>query len=239
MHSRVIRRPSRRRLLRVAGVASAGILAGCLDGETADDGDADSGDGTDEDGNDSDSRSGDGDGTDDPIEATWEPFEFDRPVAYTFDTYSADDGPGTLVWDVTGVTDDGATVTLSYETAETQFETTVTGTKDDLQSQLLLTPAGPFVLSTLFSPTMGYYEGRHLSVGEEWSYSSPDGSMRFELTERRAYAGVDCYASVTEVDEALVHEGCFSPALELAPYTVYYDENGDRAFEMTLVSLED
>lgn len=223
MHSHATTRPSRRRLLRAIGVASVGSLSGCL-GDAATDGlGADGGDGTD---------SGNSD-------ATWQPFEFDRPVTYTYEIYSSDDGAGTLVWDVTDVTDDGATVSLRYDTTETAFETTVTGTKEELQSQLILTPAGAFILATLFSPTMGYYEGQPLSVGNEWSYSTPDGSMRFAITEERTYAGVDCYASATDVDGTTVHEGCFSPELELAPYAVYYDDDGARSVEMTLVSLEE
>ncbi|QLG50428.1 hypothetical protein [Natrinema halophilum] len=215
-------------MLRTFGVASAGLLAGCSETSDSPSGASGSGGG-----------GGNTDGGDGGGDATWKPFEFDRPVTYTYDVYSPDDGAGTLVWDVTDVTDDGATVTVRYDTTETQFETTVTGTKDDLQSELLMTPAGPFIVTTIFSPTMAQYEGRSLTVGNEWSYSSSDGSMRFEVTERQSYAGVDCFASVTEIDGQTVHEGCFSPELELAPHTAYYDEDGDRTYEMTLVSVEE
>ncbi|SER58249.1 hypothetical protein [Natrinema salaciae] len=228
MHSRATRRPSRRRLLCAIGLASIGSLSGCVGDTTTGEPAADRGDGA-----------RDGDGNTDTADAIWNPFEFDRPVTYTYEIYSTDDGSGTLVWDVTDVTDDGATVALQYDTAETQFETTVTGSKDDLQGQLLMTPAGPFIVATIFSPTMARYEGQTLTVGNEWSYSSPDGSMRFAITERDTIAGVDCYASVTEVDGSTVHEGCFSPELELAPYTVYYDDDGTRSVEMRLVSIEE
>ncbi|UTF53475.1 hypothetical protein [Natronosalvus rutilus] len=240
MQLRANRGLSRRRLLRTAGVTAALVLGGCLDDVPIGDveADEDGDDGGDSDGTDSGTDSSDRSQTGDPGDASWNPFEFDRPITYTYETYSADEGAGTLVWDVTDVTDEEATVTLEYETAETQFETTVSGTKEDLQSDLILTPAGTFVLATLFSPTMGYYEGRTLSVGDEWSYSSPDGSMRFAIIERRTYAGVECYASVTEVDGRTVHEGCFAPDLGLAPYTVYYDENGERSFELALVSVD-
>ncbi|WP_254522400.1 hypothetical protein [Natrinema caseinilyticum] len=228
MDSRANARFSRRRLLSTLGVATAGLLAGCSsDGDSPSDSSGSDG-----------GNGGTGDGDAD-TGATWKPFEFDRPITYTYDVYSPDDGEGTLVWDVTDVTDDGATVSVRYDTTETQFETTVSGTKADLQSQLIMTPAGPFIIATVFSPTMAQYEGRTLTVGNEWSYSSPDGSMRFEVTEQRSYAGVDCYASVTEIDGNTVHEGCFSPELEMAPYTAYYDEDGRRTYEMSLVSVEE
>ncbi|WP_254528185.1 hypothetical protein [Natrinema gelatinilyticum] len=235
MDSRSNPRSSRRGLLSTLGAVSAGLLAGC-----SSDSDAPS-DSSGTDGGDGGTDGGDGgtDGGTGGADATWKPFEFARPVTYTYEVYSPDDGEGTLVWDVTDVTDAGATVSVRYDTTETQFETTVTGTKEDLQSQLIMTPAGPFVIATVFSPTMAQYEGRTLRVGNEWSYSSSDGSMRFEVTEQRSYAGVDCYVSVTEIDGNTVHEGCFSPELEMAPYTAYYDENGRRTYEMSLVSVEE
>ena len=186
-------------------------------------------DGSDDGGSDS-TGSGSGD--------AWEAFDFDRPAKYTFDTYMEDQGEGELVWDMTAVSGDEVTVDLHYSAGETTVDTTVSGTKDDVQSQLILTPGGQFFLIALFSPTFAYYEDQPLSVGEGWSYTTADGSASFEITGKDTYANVECYVSEMHVDEELVHEGCFAPDLGLAPYSAYY-ESGEVTASMELTDFEE
>lgn len=178
-----------------------------------------------------------GDGGSDSTDA-WDAFQFDRPAKYTFDTYMEDQGEGVLIWDVTAVSGDEVTVDLHYEAGETTVDTTVSGTKDDVQSQLILTPGGQFFLIALFSPTFNYYEDRTLSVGEGWSYTTADGSASFEITGQDTYGNVECYVSEMQVDGELIHEGCFAPDLGLAAHSTYY-ESGEVTASMELTGYEE
>lgn len=168
----------------------------------------------------------------------WDAFRFDHPATYTFETYMEEQGEGVLVWDVTAVSGEEVTVDLHYEAGETTVDTTVSGTKDDVQSQLILTPGGQFFLIALFSPTFAYYEDRTLRVGEGWSYSTPDGSASFEITGKDTYADVECYVSEMRVDGEVVHEGCFAPDLGLAASSTYY-ESGEAVASMELTRYEE
>ena len=183
-------------------------------------------------------------GTDDDGDASgdegayWAPFEFDRPATYTYDIYVADEGEGTLVWDVQEVTGEEVTVRVEYELGGESFESTTTGDRETVRSQLLMTPAGPFVLTTLLAPTMAFYEGEELAVGNRWAYASDEGSLSFEVTGTDTVAGVDCYTTEMRQNETVVHESCIAPDLGLAPRVAYYDEDGSEEFEVVLVEYE-
>ncbi|MFC3956841.1 hypothetical protein [Halovivax cerinus] len=221
---------SKRRLLVVIGLASLVLLAGCtnagIDGAASPGGDE----------SDTTDPGSNGGSADDLAEAEWQAFEYDRAATYTYDVYMEGDGDGTIVWDVSDVTADEATVSLSYDVGETSYETTVTGATTDIQSQLAFSPAGAFLMVSLFSPTIGYFEGETLAVGNEWSVQTPDGSMRTAVTGIDAYAGVECYTGSIEVDGAVVHESCISPEVGLAPYVAYY-EAGETTVSMELVDF--
>lgn len=170
---------------------------------------------------------------------TWEFMEFTEPATYTFELRSEDEPePGTLVWDVTEVDGDTVTVAMTFEMAGQRTETTVAGDRETVRSQLLTTPAGPFLVATWFSPTVGYYEDRELAVGEQWSYSTPQGSASFAVTGRETMAGVECFRSEMRVNESVVYEGCFASDLGLAPYTAYYGEDGTPVLVVELVAYE-
>lgn len=220
-------RVSSRRLIVTLCIAVLVVLAGCSSAT-----DVMSGADDDE----SEASTSEAGSTDELTEGEWQPFEFDRPATYTFDVYMEDEGAGTLVWDVTDVTDDGATVSVDYDVGETSYESTVTGSQSDIQGQLMVTPAGPFLLLSVFSPTMTYYESQTLTVGNEWSVSSPEGSMRTAVIGTDSYGGIECYASEMAVDGEIVHESCLSPDLGLAPYTAYF-EDGETVVSMELVDF--
>lgn len=179
-----------------------------------------------------------GDDSSSADDVAWQAFEFDHPATYTYDTFMSGDGEGTLVWEVTEVNGDEVTVSVDYQAGETSYQSTVSGTKDTVRGQLMMSPAGSFLIVSIFSPTLAYYEDQTLEVGQGWSYSTQEGSASFEITGKDTYAGIDCYASEMKVDGNLLHEGCFSSDLALATYTAYYEENGELTAKMELTSYE-
>lgn len=171
--------------------------------------------------------------------AVWEPLNFDQPATYTYDIFFEGQGEGQMVWEVTETSADGATVSVHVELGDTTYDSTVSGNKNDIRGQLMASPAGQFFLLGLFSPTVGYYEGQELSVGNQWSYSTQEGSASFTITGTQSYAGVECHASEMTVDGSVVHEGCFSGDIGMMPYTAYYDGDGQIRLEMTLVDYSE
>jgi hypothetical protein len=61
--------------------------------------------------------------------------------------------------------------------------------------------------------------------------------MSFEVVGTDNYAGVSCFASELRINESVIHEGCFSPDIGLAPYTAYYEE-GTGEVEMRVELIE-
>lgn len=182
------------------------------------------------------SSAGDADST--PGDLAWHEFQFDHPVKYSYDTYMKGDGEGTLTWEVTEVDGDEVTVAVDYQTSETSYQSTVSGSKDTVRGQLMMSPAGAFMIVAIFSPTLGYYEGQPLEVGTGWSYTTDEGSASFKITGTDSYGGVDCYVSEMTVDGTLLHKGCFSPDLALAASSVYYDDTGEMTAKLELTSYE-
>ena len=202
------------------------VLAGCTGG----DGNGPTATDVDNGGNGGSNGGGDGgDGAGD----TWRLFGFDQTGKYTYDVYMEGEGTGTLVWDVQQVSGDRVTTHVVYDVGDVQYESTVTGTADVAQSQLMTTPAGALLATTLFTPGL-WYGGRELAVGNGWSYQTGEGSGSFEITETRTMAGIQCYATEMKIDGTLRHEGCFSPDHGLAPYSAWYDEDGTLVMELEL-----
>jgi len=165
-------------------------------------------------------------------------WNFTRPGTYTYDIYEESQGKGTLVWDVQKVDGDQVTVHVKYDLGDTSYESTVSGDEQTVQGQLMMTPAGGFLLATMFSPSMAYYQDHKLAVGNSWSFSSDAGSLSFAVTGKDTYGGIECYASEMRVNGTVVNEGCFSPDHGLAPYVAYYDDQGDPQFTLTLKSYQ-
>ncbi|MCT9097214.1 hypothetical protein [Haloarchaeobius sp. HME9146] len=221
------------------------VTAGCLSGGTGGDADptdtqspGDAGDGA---GGSGDGDAGDGDtGSGDSSSlqpGEWTVFDFDEPATYTYDVYMEGEGEGELIWDVQSVDGDTVTVRMVYDVAGERFDSTITGTKETVQSQLYTNPAGILLVTTMFTPAT-WYAGQDLSEGTKWSYTTQDGSASFAVTGTNTYANVECYTSEMTVDQQVLHEGCFAPQLGLAPYTAYYNEDGSLSMEMKLVSYE-
>jgi hypothetical protein len=180
---------------------------------------------------------GDDEPADDPGQFRWNALEFDRPATYTYEVFLEDEGEGTLVWDVRDVSGDRVTVHLDYDVGETQYQSTVTGTKESVRQQTMMTPAGALLMLTVYTP-MAWYQGQDLTVGNEWTYAGQEGTMRFAVTGQDTYAGVQCFATEVTIDGETRHEACVSPDLGLTPYSAWYDEDGDLVMELRLVKYE-
>ena len=230
----------RRSLLVVALVLSV-AFAGCTGGSTAPTTTQTEGDATTvvpsgADGGNDGGGSGSGD-TSSLDAGQWNLLSFDRPTRFTYDLYTADEGTGTLVWDVTKVEGDQVTLHLIYDLGDVHYETTTTGAAGTVNSQLFSNPAGALLLTSMVSPASAY-AGRDLHVGLQWSYSSPDGSASYAVTGTDSYAGVECFTSEMRHNGSVVREDCLNPNLGLAPYTVYYDADGTVVMKMELVGYE-
>ncbi|MFW6376904.1 MAG: hypothetical protein ACOC0F_02915 [archaeon] len=148
-----------------------------------------------------------------------------------------DEGSGTLVWDVQRVSADQVTARIDYDVGGSSYESTITGTSDVARQQLLTTPAGALLVTTTFTPGL-WYGGQELVVGNGWSYRTGEGSGSFQITEQRTVAGITCFATEMKIDGELRHEGCLSPDHGLAPYSAWYDDDGELLMEITLVDYE-
>ncbi|WP_435364257.1 hypothetical protein [Haloarchaeobius sp. DYHT-AS-18] len=233
-----------RRLVLAVVLSLCMVTAGCLSGGTGGDADAtdtqspgDAGDGAGGSGG-GDAGDGDAGGSGDSSSlqpGEWTVFDFDEPATYTYDVYMEGEGEGQLIWDIQSVDGDTVTVRMVYDVGDERYESTVSGTKETVQSQLYTNPAGILLVTTMFTPAT-WYAGQDLSEGTKWSYTTQDGSASFAVTGTSTYADVECYTSEMTVDQQVLHEGCFAPQLGLAPYTAYYNEDGSLSMEMKLVS---
>lgn len=186
---------------------------------------------------DGDDASGDDETTGSARADEWEPFAFDQPARYEYEVFMEGDGTGSIVWDVQSVSDGEYTVQLIYEMDGERFETTATGTKDTVVQQFYANPGGILLVTTMSQPA-AWYEGRELSTGTKWSYTTPQGSASFAVTGTDTVAGVDCWTSEMRINGSVYHEACFSPDLGLAPYAAYYGEDGTLEMSLTLVAYE-
>jgi hypothetical protein len=168
----------------------------------------------------------------------WNALEFESPATYTYDVFLEDEGSGTLVWDVQQVSGDRVTVRIDYQVGDVSYQSTVTGTPETVRQQTMMTPAGVLLMLTMYTP-MTWYADQDLTVGNEWSIATDDGTMRFEVTGTDTYAGVQCYATEVTIDGTTQHESCISPDLGLAPYSAWYDENGALQVKIELVNFEE
>jgi hypothetical protein len=143
------------------------------------------------------------------------------------------DSEGTVVLDVRDVSGADVTVEMRYDVGDTEFQSTVTGSPETVQSQLYGNPAGALLVATMVTPG-AWFAGRELSVGTQWSVSTSEGSSSFEVTGTDRIGGMDCFTTEMTIDGRTAYESCVSPDAGLAPYTATYDEDGSVAMSMTL-----
>ncbi|MDG5820672.1 hypothetical protein [Natronococcus sp. A-GB7] len=167
----------------------------------------------------------------------WRLYEFEPGERYEYRLDSQEDGPGTFSWIVEDAGEDRLTVDteLAFESGD-EFARTVTGTQDEVFSELMTTPAAIFIGSGLHSPYVVADEGVY--VGYEWRVATDEGSFRYAVDDTASYVGRECYVTTTEIDGAVVHESCLSPDLAFPAFVAYHDESGAQLLEMELLEYD-
>ncbi len=219
-------------------VVLAVVLAGCagFSPSVPDSGDADaSGNGNGVSG----SGNGGSDGTsEETAKNSFEPFQFERPGKYTFEVMDANKGSGKLVWDVQSIDGENVTLDSVFEFEGERQTSSMTVNRENAVAELAFSPGGQYAIQTMYSGAMSHAYGKDLKVGQSWSFTTADGSMKFEITEKRTYAGIECYYSELRLNGSVARDGCYSPDHGVAPYSAYYDETGKTLLEVKLVKYK-
>lgn len=172
----------------------------------------------------------------DTVATEWMPYDFRAGEFYEYEFVEAGQQVGTLTWEVLSRSADGESVSVrTAGTFEGQtFETTLTGAPDMVHMNMLGTPAGAYMLVTLYSPFVGAFDGETLSVGQGWSYTDTEGTVSYAVERTDRIAGRDVFVTVLRENGVPVWEVWVDPELSLAAKSVMYDE-GQVEFEVSLV----
>lgn len=243
------------RVLTTVTLAIAVILAGCTGvGSLGGDGDSNedlSSNGVETDtSNDAEAGSGAEDGASStvdegsPTEDNW--FNLSDPGYYEFDLAGIDrktgeQVTGRLVYDAEAAGDGELTVSVDYKFGSEQFQSTTTGPADEFSAQLFLNEAYTPIatlqgVSLQYLFEMGFTDP---AIGNYKQTTTDDGTQITEVTEKRSYAGVECFFVETTLDGTLSQEGCIRDAESgIAPYAATYTDEGDLELKVELVEFE-
>ena len=211
---------------------------------------ADNGNGADDgaDGADAGDDSSDADGSNDgggaEAEESW--FNLSKPGHYAFDLAGMDaetgeQVTGRLVYDVEAAGEGEVTTSVDYEFGGEQFQSSTTGPAEEASSQLVLNQAYVPVstlqsVSVLYLFEMGFTDP---SVGNRKQSSTDEGTQVTEVTEKRTYAGLECFFVETTLNGEPSREGCIRGSEDgMAPYAATYTEEGELELEVELVEYE-
>ncbi|RBI60051.1 hypothetical protein DMJ13_20460 [halophilic archaeon] len=255
------------RVLATLVLAVVVVLAGCTgigglsgDGDTADatstasgtnaDGGG-SGDGADTDASDgtgADASAGDGAGStigeDSQAEDNW--FNLSKPGHYEFDLAGMDEETGKqvtgrLVYDVEVAGAGELTTSVDYEFGSEQFQSTTTGPAEEFSAQLFLNEAyAPIAalqsVSLMYLFEMGFTDP---TVGNRKQSTTDEGTQITEVTEKRTYAGLECFFVETTLDGEVTQQSCIR-GMEggIAPYAATHTDEGELELEVELVEYE-
>ena len=177
-----------------------------------------------------------GDGSGDGTATEWEPYDFREGEYYEFEFHEQGSQVGTLAWEVVSVSDDGETVTVhTTGTFEGQsFETTVTGSPETVYTNMLGTPAAPYLMVALYSPFVTPFYGEQLAIGQGWSYTDSEGTKSYRVERTDRIADRDVFVIVLRENDVPVWEAWVDPELGFAAKSVIYDE-GEVDVEVRLV----
>ena len=206
------------------------------DGDGADDSAATESDDSDADGSD--------DGGDAEVEESW--FNLSKPGHYAFDlagmdTETGEQVTGRLVYDVEAAGEGEVTTSVDYEFGGEQFQSSTTGPAEEASAQLFLNQAyAPIAtlqsVSLLYLFEMGFTDP---SVGNRKQSSTDEGTQVTEVTEKRTYAGLECFFVETTLNGEPSKEGCIQGSEGgMAPYAATYTEEGELELEVELVEYE-
>ncbi|WP_458207564.1 hypothetical protein [Haladaptatus sp. NG-SE-30] len=173
-----------------------------------------------------------------PNRNAFTPFAFDHPATYTFEIRDQRERSGNLVWDVESIEGDRITMRIVFTFEGETQEKTMTFARDDAFAQVAFSPGGHYAMTTIFSSSMSSVYEKDLRVGQSWTAVSGEGTMRYDVVEKRNYAGVECYFSQIRMNGSVSMEGCYAPNHGVAPYGAYYDDSGTQLVEVKLASYE-
>lgn len=231
------------RTLLTLAVTLSVVLAGCtgIGGlSNAEDNDA----GPETDSSDDDADVGSILGERSETEGDW--FNLSDPGRYVFDLAGMDEKSGEqvtgrLVYDIEAADGGEITTSVDYEFGEEQYQSTVTGPADEVSTQLFLTPAHQPVLALQSVSLLYYFEMGFTdpSVGNRKQSTTDEGAQITEVTEKRTYAGLECFFVETTVDGEPSQQGCIRGSEDgIAPYVATYTDDGELELEVELVEYE-
>lgn len=185
------------------------------------------------------------DNEDSQTETDW--FSMNEPGYYEFDLAGMDKATGEqvtgrLVYDVEDAGDGELTVSVDYEFGSEQFQSTTTGPADEFAAQLFLNEAyAPIAtlqgVSLMYLFEMGFTDP---TVGNYKQSTTDEGTQITEVTEKRTYAGLECFFVETTLDGEITQEGCIRGSEGgIAPYAATYTDEGELELRVELVELQE
>lgn len=183
-------------------------------------------------------------GEDSQTEDDW--FNLSEPGYYEFDLAGMDRNTGEqvsgrLVYDIEAAGDDELTASVDYQFGSEQFQSTTTAPADEISAQLFLNEAYTPIatlqgVSLMYLFEMGFTDP---AVGNYKQSTTDEGTQTTEVTEKRTYAGLECFFVETTLDGDPIQEGCIRGSEGgIAPYAATYTDEGDLELEVKLVAFE-
>lgn len=173
-------------------------------------------------------------------------FNLSEPGYYEFDLAGMDRNTGEqvsgrLVYDIEAAGDDELTASVDYQFGSEQFQSTTTAPADEISAQLFLNEAYTPIatlqgVSLMYLFEMGFTDP---AVGNYKQSTTDEGTQTTEVTEKRTYAGLECFFVETTLDGDPIQEGCIRGSEGgIAPYAATYTDEGDLELEVKLVAFE-
>lgn len=172
---------------------------------------------------------------DDP-ENTEQWFNLSTPGRYEFEIESAEEGIGTMSFEISPVSDGRVTIDTHYEMGGESSDSSVTAPVEEVQGQLATSPGFQYLILLSLSGIgpAAQLGGQDLKVGNNIQRSTNEGSYSIEVTEKRNYGGVECYFIETWTNGTLTNEVCTQGTFQGAPYVAVYNESGlQQRIELT------
>lgn len=163
-------------------------------------------------------------------ESDW--FDLSQPGYYACDLAGIDEETGEqvtghLVYDVEDAGGEEVTTSIDYEFGGDQYQSTTTGSADEVAGQLFITRAHAPVLALQSASLMYYFEMGFSdpAVGNRMQTTTEEGTQVTGVTEERSYAGVECLFVETTLDGELSQQSCLRGAEGgIAPYVATYTD---------------
>ncbi|WP_154019004.1 hypothetical protein [Halococcus agarilyticus] len=146
---------------------------------------------------------------------------------------------GQMDWTVATASDGKRTVTFHYERGAEAFDTTLTGTQESIETELITTPARPFLSIVLFPSVQLLIGDGEPRVGDRHTFPVAGREGTLEITGTGTHLGIEGYTSVWKVDGERRYEDCVALDLGLVLSATYYSSGDTAAFlQAELVKYE-